>query len=44
MFVFSLAGEFGIVYKALLKRGFGEGYNETVAVKTLKGTYHNIIN
>lgn len=31
-------GEFGIVYKALLKKGFIESYSETVAVKTLKGT------
>ena len=27
------------MYKALLKRGFNEGYNETVAVKTLKGMH-----
>lgn len=31
------AGEFGIVYKGLLKKGFNEGFSETVAVKTLKG-------
>ena len=31
-------GEFGIVYKALLKEAGHPGYNsETVAVKTLKG-------
>lgn len=35
------AGEFGIVYRALLKRG---GYSETVAVKTLKGmAIHNSV-
>ena len=33
-------GEFGIVYKGLLKKGFNEGFSETVAVKTLKGTLH----
>ena len=33
------SGEFGIVYKGLLKKGFTETYTETVAVKTLKGTY-----
>ena len=32
-----LSGEFGIVYKGMLKRSFSEGYSETVAVKTLKG-------
>ena len=31
------SGEFGIVYKANLKRSFTEQYSETVAVKTLKG-------
>ena len=31
------AGEFGIVYKGVLKKGFDEAYSETVAVKTLKG-------
>ena len=35
-------GEFGIVYKGLLKKGFSEGYSESVAVKTLKGTTQNI--
>ncbi len=30
-------GEFGIVYKAKLRKGFNEDYSETVAVKTLKG-------
>ena len=30
-------GEFGIVYKALLKEGYNKKYSETVAVKTLKG-------
>ena len=34
---FHHAGEFGIVYKGMLKKGFIEGYSETVAVKTLKG-------
>ena len=38
----SLSGEFGIVYKALLKRSFAEGFTETVAVKTLKGKIHFI--
>lgn len=33
------AGEFGIVYKGLLRRGFSENFSETVAVKTLKGTW-----
>ncbi len=32
-----ILGEFGIVYKALLKRSFTENFNETVAVKTLRG-------
>ena len=31
------AGEFGIVYKALLRKSFTQAYSETVAVKTLKG-------
>ena len=31
-------GEFGIVYKGYLKNQFTESANETVAVKTLKGT------
>ena len=30
-------GEFGIVYKGLLKTSFTEQFTETVAVKTLKG-------
>ena len=38
------AGEFGIVYKALLKQAFNEQYSETVAVKTLKGfVYEDLI-
>ena len=32
-----LIGEFGIVYKGLLKQNFKEGFTEIVAVKTLKG-------
>ena len=35
-----LPGEFGIVYKALLKASYTKRYTETVAVKTLKGTEH----
>ena len=30
-------GEFGIVYKGLLKKSFTQAFSETVAVKTLKG-------
>ena len=33
------SGEFGIVYKGLLKRSFSESFSQTVAVKTLKGNY-----
>ena len=36
IFVFYLAGEFGVVYKAELWRS--DGHSETVAVKTLKGS------
>ena len=32
-----MSGEFGIVYKSLLKKSFYENVTETVAVKTLKG-------
>ena len=32
-----LSGEFGIVYKAQLSKGFNKPYSEVVAVKTLKG-------
>lgn len=32
------SGEFGIVYKALLKTSFDKDFSETVAVKMLKGT------
>lgn len=35
---FCSLGEFGIVYKALLKQGFNKGFTEIVAVKTLKGS------
>ncbi len=31
------SGKFGVVYRALLKKGFQQGFTETVAVKTLKG-------
>ena len=31
------SGEFGIVYKGLLQKGFSEAFSEIVAVKTLKG-------
>ena len=31
------SGEFGIVYKSLLKISFQDPFSETVAVKTLKG-------
>jgi hypothetical protein len=34
------SGEFGIVYKGLLKKSFNEQFTETVAVKTLKGQYN----
>ena len=44
LIIVSISGEFGIVYKALLKKGFIEGYTETVAVKTLKGTLLVAIN
>ena len=33
------SGEFGIVYKARLSKGFNKPYNEVVAVKTLKGVH-----
>lgn len=36
---FFTVGEFGIVYKGQLKKGFSENYSEPVAVKTLKGIY-----
>lgn len=32
-----ILGEFGIVYKARLSKGFNKSFSETVAVKTLKG-------
>ena len=32
-----VAGEYGIVYKGKLSQGFNTGFNEVVAVKTLKG-------
>ena len=34
---FSSLGEFGIVYKARLSKGFNKSFSEVVAVKTLKG-------
>ena len=42
----SMSGEFGIVYKSLLKKRFNENVTETVAVKTLKGKIiiHNFRN
>ena len=33
------SGEFGIVYKARLSKGFNKPYSEVVAVKTLKGVH-----
>ena len=36
-FFFSSLGEFGIVYKARLSKGFNKSFSEVVAVKTLKG-------
>ena len=30
-------GEFGVVYKGYIKKGYSEALRETVAVKTLKG-------
>ena len=39
-YIFTLfSGEFGIVYKARLSKGFNRPYSEVVAVKTLKGVY-----
>lgn len=35
--IFFSTGEFGIVYRGLLKKSFTEGFSKTVAVKTLKG-------
>ena len=35
--LFISAGEFGVVYKGMLKKG---AVNEVVAVKSLKGTYY----
>ena len=32
-----LTGEFGIVYKAQVKKGFSDTISDLVAVKTLKG-------
>ena len=32
-------GEFGIVYKARMSKGFNKSFTEVVAVKTLKGSY-----
>ena len=34
-------GEFGIVYRAMLKQPFDRYFSEVVAVKTLKGFPHN---
>ena len=36
-----LTGEYGIVYKAKLAKGFNTGFSEIVAVKTLKGQFNN---
>ena len=33
-----ILGEFGIVYRGILKRGFSDTIGDTVAVKTLRGT------
>ncbi len=33
----NFAGEFGIVYKGLIKKGFSDTISDSVAVKTLKG-------
>ena len=39
-----IAGEFGIVYKARLSKGFNKPYSEVVAVKTLKGVLYSNFN
>ena len=34
----TIIGEFGIVYRGILKRGFSDTIGDAVAVKTLRGT------
>ena len=35
-----ITGEYGIVYKGRLAKGFNRAFSEVIAVKTLKGTLH----
>ena len=39
---FSVLGQYGIVYKGRLSKGFTKGFREVVAVKTLKGIRTNV--
>ena len=37
-----ITGEYGIVYKGRLAKGFNTAFSEVIAVKTLKGTVHTL--
>ena len=38
-----IPGEFGVVYRGVLKSGFSDTIGDTVAVKTLRGNYETCI-
>ena len=37
-----MLGEFGVVYKGHIVKDLGQTVTEVVAIKTLKGLFHNV--